>query len=138
MERCTQADGVSQRIDGFHEVSLLFSFSYTCLELTLHEPFRNDSMIEDQSFPEPEENTFQIIHSKKRVTCIYQIEQDHTLVAVSQIPDVKPVLLVRADNPSCLFRSSPYPFLQLQLRPRSLRRLQNTPSHLLLLQLDRS
>jgi hypothetical protein len=42
----------------------------------MREPFRNDSMIEDQSFPEPEENTFQIIHSKKRVTCIYQIEQD--------------------------------------------------------------
>jgi hypothetical protein len=51
----------------------------------MREPFRNDSMIEDQSFREPEENTFQIIHSKKRVTCIYQMEQDHTLVAVSQL-----------------------------------------------------
>jgi hypothetical protein len=49
----------------------------------MREPFRHDSMIEDQSFPEPEETTLQIIHSKKRVTCIYQIEQDHTLVAVS-------------------------------------------------------
>jgi hypothetical protein len=81
----------------------------------MREPFRHDSMIEDQSFPEPEENTFHIVHSKKRVTCIYQIEQDHTLVAVSQIPGFRPVLLIRADNPSWLFRSSPYPFLQLRL-----------------------
>lgn len=40
-------------------------------------------MIETSSFPEPEEDTFQIIHSKRRVTCIYQVEQDHCLVAAS-------------------------------------------------------
>lgn len=85
MEHRAQANGASQRFDGIHEVSILFSFSYTCLELITCKSLQHDSMIEDQSFPESEENTFQIIHSKKRVTCIYQIEQDHTLVAVSQL-----------------------------------------------------
>ena len=43
-------------------------------------------MIETQSFPESaeDEDTFQIIHSKRRVTCIYQVEPDYCIVAVSR------------------------------------------------------
>jgi hypothetical protein len=54
-------------------------------------------MVESNSFPETaaasndgsngsqdEQDRFQIVHSKRRVTCVYQIEKDHHLVAVSR------------------------------------------------------